>query len=480
MKNGEFIYYSPKLMTVPSLLANIPSSTTHLHYYPDIPINLPLSLSSLSHLTFYIPGNFDESIIHCVEFPPHLTQLKCFKDTNCEFWVLPPKLTHLSLSLSFLCESPPLLSSLTHLTISGNFIPEFIPPNITHLTFSECYKPIYLPPFLTYLKIFHCEEVKEISSFPPTLTHFIIDQPGILFSLSSLPLSLLVLDIQCISMISHEFPNFPSLKYLRFPNYFDLLTSNILIPDSLETLKFGKGRSPKMPSSFPSRLKKLILYNTKDIIPKFPPSLKSLTTNIPLTSFEYIPPITHLTIENLEKSSFFPSSITHLKINLNQQTTEIPELPPSLIYLFCLSEPGHSLPSLPHSLKYLITNLKLPSSLPPFLTHLSLESSEIIPPLPISLTHFCFKTHLNAFQSPAPSLPPNLIYLSLPVSAASFFPSDSEGNNNNNNFEILGKLLYFECSKKWFANWKMKARIPKFCFVQQRGHTILSNWKLIA
>lgn len=476
----------------PACISYLPLSPTHLIFYPSVslPHSLPNSLLSIIAYKSDKSEDVRKTSIYKnddIQLPPFLQKFTYY---GYDMLHLPGNITHLSITCRF--GFPSIFpSSLTHLTIEnfdGLSFPS-LPSSITHLTLIEICDPdisINLPPFLIYLKITECGLLSNISRLPSTLTHLIIDQEFINFSISPLPPSLQILELKCENIFTKKrrFPELPSsLKHLvcpqneeytpqTLPPNLSLLKygfsskPNYPIPNSIEILQLGSG---KMPSSFPSNLKSLIISCSPSKIPRFPQSLTHLKSSYFLDPSIIPSSVTHLsfgryTSPNLETVSF-PKFITHLTINPPSKI-KISHLPSSLIYLDFDSFGTDNLPSLPTSLKYLKTNAILPPLLPPLLTHLLISYGKIVPSLPQSLTHFYCDTGSDVCL---PNLPPNLIYLYLPNK----LPKKNKKNRYiNDHFSpppssFPSSLRWLTCDAEWFDYWQLQDSVCEYCYVDQ-------------
>lgn len=349
----------------------------------------------------------------------------------------PSKITHLTFSDHFDQEiTSPLPSSLTHLTLGAIFNYSLIDiicaeklPNLQHLILGPRFNsPLpTLSSSLKYLEL-GISFSQPVFTFP-SITHLIVK--GDWFS-SSIPASVTHLTLQ------HKPDNFISL------------------PPLLLSLDLGDGFAA-LQWSLPPTLKYLRFgHNFNNYISTLPSSLTHLTFGSKFNRVINLPPyLTHLEFgDDFNQPIVFPSTLLQAKFG-SRFNQHIDHFPACLVSL----EFGHDffrhLDNLPASLKHLVLGQKysitlhLPSSLtqlvvgtlvniflPPSITHLTFNVTNIklkqtFNCLP-SLNYLCERygklgadintefpsslTHLElgiSFNSPLTFLPPNLTHLTL-------------------------------------------------------------------
>lgn len=411
--------------------------------------------SSLSDLTV-VTSDWNQN-----NFLPSLSNLKIslpgFSHSNEESFPSSPNLTNLSVVLCKNNTCPPSLhlSSLTHLTLflSGSKLDTF-------------------PPNLVYLKLKISEKcVGSLPAFPTSLKYLKITSLDVIPPLT-LPSNLLSFcgkwDARCSSSLPSSFPS--SLLSLSLPFVHSTPISSF--PPNLTKLRCSFQCA--IDCDFPSSLRDLSLpYDYKNVVHSLPP-LTHLNFKPPFKQEQLACPLP-LSLNHLHIHFYIPEikslpSLTNLFIFLNT-TPNYPLEFPSSLRVLRIGITSKVKIIFPPSLTQLVIENGEIESLPPSLTHLTVCSPNLLPPLPTTLTHF---TTDSNFQSPLPTLPPFLHTLEI----------NPYGEQYLHNLPVLPKglrhlilpsaysyplpnipssLSWLKCGEKWLsANSQI---LPEWCSV---------------
>ncbi|KAI0514231.1 hypothetical protein KFK09_010266 [Dendrobium nobile] len=362
----------PLLKSLPDLPPDLKylfiNKVPQLQLLPNIPASLEeINLFGLEALQF-LPSSLPISSLKRL----HLTRIMHLKS-----------LQNLSPSLEYLS-----INNVSQLQLLQN-----IPASSKELYLSDLEALQCLPSSLSMssLKRLHLTKIlllKSLPNLPPDLKYLFVDNVPQLQLLPNIPTSLEVLNLSGIEALQFLPSSLPisSLKGLHLtripllkslpdlpPSLESLSVNNIPqlqllpnIPASLEELNLsGLEALQLLPSSLPiSSLKRLHLTGIPLLksLPDLPPSLESLSVdNVPhLQLLQNIPAsLKELKLSGLEALQFLPSSLPisslkRLHLNGIQLLKSLPDLPPSLKYLFIYKVPQlQLLPNIPASLEEL-------------------------------------------------------------------------------------------------------------------------------